>query len=131
MKSRSDSDILLPLPTGTQVVTRVDYHDSSGEIACLAGTVGSVLRASETPGGPYLVRLVNGIEATFPRRNLTVRKLISARDMEAVGEQIIAEIDLFPYVIYRCIVGSQAYGLAHEHSDVDRRGFYLPPAFLQ
>ncbi|MGZ3679932.1 MAG: nucleotidyltransferase domain-containing protein [Ktedonobacterales bacterium] len=32
------------------------------------------------------------------------------------------------YVIYRCIVGSRAYGLDHDASDVDRRGIYLPPA---
>lgn len=126
----NDQSILLPLPIGTQVVTRVDYHNSSGEIASLAGTVGSVLRAPETPAGNYLVRLVNGIEATLPRRHLTIRKLITAHDMETVGEQIMAEVDLFPYVIYRCIVGSQAYGLSHEQSDIDRRGFYLPPANL-
>ncbi len=36
--------------------------------------------------------------------------------------------ELWSYVGYRCIVGSQAYGLAHDDSDVDRRGFYLPPA---
>lgn len=34
-------------------------------------------------------------------------------------------------IIYRCIVGSRAYGLDHEKSDVDRRGFFLPPADLQ
>jgi uncharacterized protein len=34
-------------------------------------------------------------------------------------------------VIYRCVVGSTAYGLSQEGSDVDRRGFYLPPADLQ
>ncbi len=33
-------------------------------------------------------------------------------------------------IIYRCIIGSQAYGLATEDSDVDRRGFYLPSAEL-
>ncbi len=126
----NDLAVRLPIPIGTQVVIRVDYRNSSGEIASLAGTVGSVLRVPETSEGHYLVRLVNGIEATFPRRHLTIRKLISTRDMEAVGEQIMAEIDLFPFVIYRCIVGSQAYGLSHEKSDTDRRGFYLPPADL-
>jgi hypothetical protein len=126
----NDSAILLPLPMGTQVVIRVDYRDSSGEIVCLAGTVGSVLRALETPEGNYLVRLVNGIETIFARRHLTIRKLMRTQDLEAVGEQLLAEIDLFPQVIYRCIVGSQAYGLSHEDSDVDRRGFYLPPAEL-
>jgi uncharacterized protein len=126
----NDSAILLPLPVGTQVVIRVDYRDSSGEVSCLAGTVGSVLRAPEEPGGRYLVRLVNGIEAPFPRKHLTIRKLISTRDMEMVGEQILAEVDLYSYVIFRCIVGSHAYGLSHEESDIDRRGFFLPPADL-
>jgi predicted nucleotidyltransferase len=35
-----------------------------------------------------------------------------------------------PYIIYRCVVGSRAYGLAGEGSDTDRRGFFLPPASL-
>ena len=126
----NDSAILLPLPVGTEVVLRVDYRDSRGEIACLAGTVGTVLRAPEAPNGHFLVRLVNGIEAAFPRRHLTIRKLISSRAMDALGEQIMAEIDLYPYVIYRCIVGSCAFGLSDENSDTDRRGFYLPPANL-
>lgn len=37
---------------------------------------------------------------------------------------------LRPFIIYRCIVGSRAYGLATDDSDHDRRGFYLPPAEL-
>lgn len=36
--------------------------------------------------------------------------------------------DLWQHVIYRCLIGSQAYGLAREGSDEDRRGIYLPPA---
>ncbi len=42
-----------------------------------------------------------------------------------------AASELFPFVIYRCVMGSQAYGLASESSDIDRRGFYLPPADLE
>jgi predicted nucleotidyltransferase len=42
-----------------------------------------------------------------------------------------AEHGLDRYIIYRCIVGSQAYGLNREESDVDRRGIYLPPAALE
>ena len=34
-------------------------------------------------------------------------------------------------MIYRCVVGSTAYGLSQEGSDTDRRGFYLPPAGLE
>jgi predicted nucleotidyltransferase len=40
----------------------------------------------------------------------------------------MAEYDLHRCVIYRCIVGSRAYGLDHADSDTDRRGVYLPPA---
>jgi hypothetical protein len=42
-----------------------------------------------------------------------------------------AQSDLYRFVIYRCVVGSRAYGLEEEGSDVDRRGIYLPPASLQ
>jgi uncharacterized protein len=38
--------------------------------------------------------------------------------------------DLFDHVQYRCVTGSSAYGLTREGSDIDRRGFYLPPAEL-
>jgi predicted nucleotidyltransferase len=39
--------------------------------------------------------------------------------------------DLEPFVIYRCIVGSRAYGLDTDASDTDHRGIYLAPADLQ
>ena len=37
---------------------------------------------------------------------------------------------LWDRVILRCVVGSRAYGLAREDSDVDLRGVYLAPADL-
>lgn len=46
------------------------------------------------------------------------------------GEDLMEERDLRPYVIYRCVIGSRAYGLDDEESDTDRRGIYLPPAEL-
>src|SRR5947209_7571799 len=43
----------------------------------------------------------------------------------------MAENKLYdPHVIYRCVVGSRAYGLEGDGSDTDRRGFFLPPASL-
>jgi len=44
---------------------------------------------------------------------------------------VLAEYDLYKNVIYRCVVGSQAYGLDRDASDVDRRGIYLAPAELE
>jgi predicted nucleotidyltransferase len=38
--------------------------------------------------------------------------------------------ELYKFVAYKCVVGSKAYGLDTEASDLDRRGFYLPPADL-
>ena len=40
------------------------------------------------------------------------------------------ECNLFERVIYRCVIGSRAYGLEDAESDTDRRGIYLPPAEL-
>jgi uncharacterized protein len=39
-------------------------------------------------------------------------------------------IDLSQRIIYRCVIGSRAYGLEDDKSDTDRRGIYLPPAEL-
>lgn len=41
---------------------------------------------------------------------------------------MLDELNLFDHVIYRCIVGSRAYGLDDADSDTDRRGIYLPLA---
>ncbi|HEY7087127.1 MAG TPA: nucleotidyltransferase domain-containing protein, partial [Tepidisphaeraceae bacterium] len=41
------------------------------------------------------------------------------------------EYDLYEHVIYRCVIGSRAYGLDSDQSDTDRRGIYLPPARMQ
>lgn len=40
------------------------------------------------------------------------------------------QFSLEEHIIYRCIVGSRAYGLDDAESDYDRRGIYLPPAEL-
>lgn len=74
----------------------------------------------------YRVRFADGREAGYRRNELTIFK---HTDAEIPGGLDAAE--LLRFVIFRCIVGSTAYGLNLEDSDVDRRGFYLPPADLQ
>jgi predicted nucleotidyltransferase len=44
---------------------------------------------------------------------------------------VLTKHGLFNRVIYRCVIGSRAYGLATDDSDTDRRGIYLPPADLE
>lgn len=46
------------------------------------------------------------------------------------ADQVLANHGLFDRVIFRCVIGSRAYGLDDENSDTDRRGIYLPPAAL-
>jgi predicted nucleotidyltransferase len=68
--------------------------------------------------------LPSGAEVALQRQDLALFTRFQERGIQVGGE----ELDLYRYVIYRCIVGSRAYGLEEEGSDVDRRGIYLPPA---
>ena len=47
------------------------------------------------------------------------------------GQNRSPDFDLESFIIYRCVVGSRAYGLDNDDSDTDRRGIYLAPAELQ
>jgi predicted nucleotidyltransferase len=42
----------------------------------------------------------------------------------------MSEHDFHDDIICTAVIGSRAYGLEHDESDVDRRGIYLPPADL-
>jgi len=61
---------------------------------------------------------------------------LSSSEEERAGERSSSSAsnadfdDWKPFIIYRCVVGSQAFGLSGDDSDVDRRGIYLPPAEL-
>lgn len=117
----------LILPVGTQVVSRIEIRDAKGTVLCPEGAVGVVVKAPADGTHAYRVRLPDGVEVSIQRNNLTVRKHQQRDDLEALGVEDDALLDC---VIYRCLVGSRAYGLSEEGSDVDRRGIYLPPAEL-
>ncbi len=104
----------LVLPAGTRVLTRPH------------GRLGVVTYSPSTPEHCYRVRFPDGPDQTFGRADLTIFKHVQA-DVPGGPESS----DLYRFVLYRCIVGSTAYGLSQEGSDVDRRGFYLPPADLE
>jgi predicted nucleotidyltransferase len=118
----------LILPIGTQVVSRRDLTDAVGNVICPQGAVGVVVKAPADASHAYRVQFTHGAEASLRRDELTIRKHYQH---EMSGEAVVAdEAVLSPYVIYRCIVGSRAYGLEQAESDTDRRGIYLPPAHL-
>lgn len=101
----------LVLPLGTKVLTRPDNK------------VGVVNHSPATPDHTYRIRFADGSEHGYRRADLQIFRHADAEIPGAPDDQT-----LHRFVIYRCIVGSTAYGLNHEGSDVDRRGFYLPPA---
>ncbi len=113
----------LILPVGTQVVTRVDIQD---EAVHTRGSVGVIIKSPLDNSHAYRVEFPDGSVASLRRSELTIRKESQKEGLQPAA--YLSDFDLYDYVIYRCIVGSKAYGLDDANSDIDRRGIYLPPA---
>jgi predicted nucleotidyltransferase len=114
---------------GTQVVSLVEVRGTNNSLVHPRGAVGVVTR---TPAGAeehFLVRFPDGFEASLTREQLDVLKHFKDRLPASGGSS--GEFDLEQFIIYRCVVGSRAYGLDNDESDTDRRGIYLAPAELQ
>jgi uncharacterized protein len=109
------------LPVGTQIVARVAVHDEQDAVR-EAGSVGVVVVTEQRGEDPdeqsYRVR--------FPD-NGTEQLIVRA---QAQWSPPAAVTDLSDRVILSTVIGSRAYGLATETSDVDRRGAYLAPPDL-
>jgi uncharacterized protein len=115
---------------GTQVVARVEIKGVDGRPLHPLGAVGIIVSSPADHRHAYRVRFPDGFEAS-----LTRFELMSLRDFQADsvgfgggGKSGLDEFKLRDYVIFQCVIGSQAYGLNEEGSDTDRRGIYLPPA---
>jgi hypothetical protein len=118
----------LVLPIGTRVVTRVEVRVDSERAHRPVGSVGEIVAVPVDALHRYRVRFADGGEAPLRRKDLSL--LSRYKDAESGLAHPLSEQDLAPYVIYKCVVGSRAYGLDSQASDTDRRGFYLPPADL-
>ena len=128
---------------GTQVVSLVEVRGTNNSLVHPRGAVGVVTRTPAVEGEKFLVRFPDGFEASLTREQLEVLKhfkdrlgncsgAVSAPNVSAtVTDRRYSDFDLESLVIYRCVVGSRAYGLDNDDSDTDRRGIYLAPADLQ
>jgi len=113
---------------GTQVVALRDVVDQ-GHVLHPRGAVGIVVRSQTNDESGYRVRFPDVVEATLAKRD--VMALARYKEGEIGHEEIAAkQCNLYERVIYRCVIGSRAYGLDDSESDTDRRGIYLPPADL-
>jgi hypothetical protein len=119
----------LVIPVGTRVVTRAEVRADAERGHRPVGSVAEIVGLPADALHRYRVRFVDGGEASLRRKDF---RIFNQYKREEAGlPHPTVEQDLTPYVIYRCVVGSRAYGLAGDESDTDRRGIYLPPADLQ
>jgi hypothetical protein len=112
----------VPLPHGTEVTTGVARTGPDGVYIVPQGAVGRVVGLG--PGESVSVAVVGVGEITYQRHELTPRKLGQARYALRRAEH---ESSLRRCVVLEATVGSQAWGLADEHSDVDVKGVFLLP----
>lgn len=120
----------LILPVGTQVVTLVEIYAGNGESIRRSGAVGKIIKAPTDNQHAYLIEFGDGGKVSLHRHELAIRKHVQSLQFDRV-DGALDDRDLYEHIIYKCIVGSRAYGLDVAESDIDRRGIYLPPANLQ
>ena len=130
MNSRVHTSPNLIYSVGTQVVALKAVQGSDGQAVHPAGAVGVVVRAPRDRHHSYRIRFPDGFEAALHHHNLM---LLAEYKQGAINDanKALSTHGLFDRVIYRCVVGSRAFGLDTDESDTDRRGIYLPPAELQ
>lgn len=115
---------------GTQIVTLRDVLGKGGRVLHPRGAVGVIVRSPRDLEHSYWVRFPDGIEEALRREDVTT--LAQYTEGQIGDSQInVARHNLFNRVIYRCIIGSRAYGLDDDESDTDYRGIFLPPTELQ
>ncbi len=113
---------------GTQVVSLVEVRGTNHSLVHPRGAVGVVTRTPTGDQNQFLVRFPDGFEASFTREKLEVLKHFKDQLPNGCPD---SGFELEGLIIYRCVVGSRAYGLDSDASDTDRRGIYLAPSELQ
>lgn len=117
---------ILIVPIGTQLVTLIEVKVLNDNRFQPRGTVGVIKSAPKDATHSYLVEFPDGSISSLKRNEFAIRKQFQTET--AINP--LEDQDLKKYVIYRCVVGSRAFGLDDEKSDTDLRGIYLPPADL-
>jgi RNA repair pathway DNA polymerase beta family len=109
----------VPLPHGTEVTTRVERVAGARRVP-----QGAVGRVTAIHDDEYEVFVVGVGSLRYRRDELTPRK---GGQLEFAMRREAAWNALSPCVVLDTVVGSRAWGLAGEGSDVDRRGAFVLP----
>jgi predicted nucleotidyltransferase len=109
------------IPHGTQIVTMVDkvlkdYKYKTGRTG--------VIIDSNFDNNTYTIRFSDNAEVEYERREITIRKIEIENFIQTFAPE---PKQLKENIIYECLTGSRAFGLATESSDDDIRGIYLAP----
>ncbi len=133
----TDDSLPLIYCVGTQVVARENVMAANDQIAHPSGAVGVIVRSPSDRTHAYRVKFADGFETLIHHEQLmrladfiskTERGTIKRDSKSIVRASAFGDDSLWDRVIFRCVIGSRAYGLDDEASDTDRRGIYLPPA---
>lgn len=127
MSQRQHESANLIYSVGTQVVSLKPVVGQNDEVAHPAGAVGVVVRSPGDRSHAYRVRFVDGYESPLHHDQLMLLADFKLGQLTQ-GPDAVSTQGIFQRVIYRCVVGSRAFGLDNEASDTDRRGIYLPTA---
>ncbi len=117
----------LIFPVGTQVVSQKDVMALNDRVAHPAGAVGVIVRSPVDRLHSYRVKFADGYEAAIHHEQLVQLTEFKANQIRNTDQSLVTS-GLYDRVIYRCVIGSRAYGLQDSESDTDRRGIYLPTA---
>lgn len=130
MSERVHQNPNLIYSAGTQVVALRDLVGAGGRTLHPKGAVGVVVRAPSDLDHSYRVRFTDGVEELLRRDEIVMLALFKEGE---IGDSTLTveRSNLYERVIYRCVIGSRAYGLDDEQSDTDYRGIFLPTAESQ
>lgn len=112
---------------GTQVVALRDILGQNGRVLHPRGAVAVVIKSPVDLTHDYRVKFLDGVQESLKPSELTQLAQFKEGQLSA-GRGLDDHAGLYQRVIYQCVIGSQAYGLSGDGSDIDRRGIYLPTA---
>ena len=126
MKKAKNIDFNLIIPKGTQIVLLNETKVLNENAFHGKGTVGKIVGSPTDAFHAYQIEFPDGSFGMANRKDFSIRKQFQTEQSGLISQ--LEDCQLFDYVIYRCVVGSKAFGLDDANSDIDRRGIYLPPA---
>lgn len=112
----------VPLPHGTIVTTTVARSLEGTTKVVPQGAIGRVTALLDD--GRVRVTVIGRGELVYARSEVVPRK---EGELRHAVRRAAAEAALAPCAVLRAVVGSRAWGLSDDASDVDRRGVFLFP----